>query len=362
MRWGYSTGTCAAAASKAALQRLLTNNDINPVEILLPGGNRVEIPVLNAYLSLDTAVAEVIKDGGDDPDVTNGMSILASVKLLDEPGIVIEGGTGVGKVTKPGLSVAVGKSAINPVPLEMISAAVSEILPPGKGVHIVISAPEGEKIARKTLNARLGIIAGISILGTSGLVRPMSQEAYLNSLIPQIDQAVALGYKNVILTPGGIGARMAKQSGINEEAVVQTSNFIGPMLEACTRRDVKGIILFGHIGKLIKVAAGIFNTHSKVADARNEILAAHAALCGAPVELIEKIMALNTMDASPALLREYQLEPVFGSIARSTSSRCQQLVGEAITIGTVLYTLDGTILACDQNARQLGRKMAWNLQ
>jgi cobalt-precorrin-5B (C1)-methyltransferase len=155
---------------------------------------------------------------------------------------------------------------------------------------------------------------------------------------------------------------MAQQSGLPEEAVVQTSNFIGPMLEACAARNIEGIILFGHIGKLIKVAAGIFNTHSKAADARREILAAHAALLGAPVTLIEKIMDLNTMDASPVLMKEYQFEQVFGSIARAASSRSQQLAGDTITVGTVLYTLDGTILACDNNAKKLGGELSWNLR
>ncbi|NMC27654.1 MAG: cobalamin biosynthesis protein CbiD, partial [Syntrophomonadaceae bacterium] len=206
MRWGYSTGTCAAAASKAALVRLLTDKGLNQVSVLLPGGTRAEIPVARSWKCREGAAAEVVKDGGDDPDVTNGLVIAALVRLLDSSEVVIDGGKGVGKVTKPGLAVSVGKPAINPVPLEMIVNAVREILPPGKGSYITISVPEGERAALKTMNPRLGIVGGISILGTSGLVRPMSQEAYLDSLIPQIDQAIALGHRIIVLTPGGMGA------------------------------------------------------------------------------------------------------------------------------------------------------------
>jgi len=361
MRWGYSTGTCAAAASKAALVRLLSDNGLNQVSILLPGGTRAEIPVARSWKCPGGAAAEVVKDGGDDPDVTNGLVVAALVRLLDSPEVVIEGGKGVGKVTKPGLAVSVGKPAINPVPLEMIRNAVREVLPPGKGLYITISVPEGARAARKTMNPRLGIVGGISILGTSGLVRPMSQEAYLDSLIPQIDQAIALGHRIIVLTPGGMGARLAQQNGLPAEAVVQTSNFIGPMLEASANRGVKGILMFGHIGKIIKVAGGIFNTHSKVADARREIMAAHAAQSGGSIELINRIMSLNTMDESIPLLREYELEQVYRSIVLAVSTRCRQLVGEEITVGTVMYALDGTILARDENAVCLGRELAWNI-
>jgi cobalt-precorrin-5B (C1)-methyltransferase len=361
MRNGYSTGTCAAAASKAALQRLLNDKVIKQVDIILPDGSSIDIPVQTSGLDQNGAIAEVIKDGGDDQDATHGMSIFARVEIIGEPGITICAGSGIGKVTKPGLSVPVGEPAINPIPLKMIRSAVQELLPPGKGVQITIFAPEGEKVAKKTFNSRLGILGGISILGTTGLVRPMSQEAYLDSLVPQINQAIALGHRNLVLTPGGMGARMATQMGIHEDAVVQTSNFIGSMLGECAKQNIEGILLFGHIGKLIKVAGGIFNTHSKVADARREILAAHAALCGAPVSLIKEIMELNTIDASHSLLKKYQLEQVYTSVAQSASSRCKQLLGDGITVGTVLYALDGTILAYDNDAYELGRKLGWNL-
>lgn len=321
----------------------------------------MEIPVEGIITERGKATAQVIKDAGDDPDVTHGISIFSCVELLDKPGIVISGGPGVGTVTKPGLAVGVGEAAINPVPRKMITTALEEVLAPGSGVQVTIFAPEGETLARKTMNPRLGIIGGISILGTSGLVRPMSQEAYLDSLVPQITQALALGHNTVVLTPGGMGARMAAETGIPTEAVIQTSNFVGAMLEECVQHGVEEILLFGHIGKIIKVAGGIFNTHSKVADARSEILAAHAALLGAPLQAIQEIMQVNTMEAAVSLIKNFKLEPVYASLAAAASQRCQARLGEKMTIGTVLYALDGTILGYDETASRLGGKLGWSL-
>ncbi|HWP95266.1 MAG TPA: cobalt-precorrin-5B (C(1))-methyltransferase CbiD [Syntrophomonadaceae bacterium] len=361
LRYGYSTGTCAAAACKAALLKLLNEEDVQKVVITLPVGSSVEIPVKKAILEGAGATAEVVKDAGDDPDVTHGISICSHVELLNKPEIIIMGGQGIGQVTKPGLAVPVGEAAINPVPRKMITTALQELLPTGWGARASISAPEGEKVARKTMNPRLGIMGGISILGTSGLVRPMSQEAYLDSLIPQIRQAQALGHKTLVLTPGGMGARMAAENGIHPEAVVQTSNFIGAMLEECAHHGVEEILLFGHIGKIVKVAGGIFNTHSKVADARREILAVHAALLGAPLKAIQEIMEVNTMDAAVGLITDFHLQAVYASLAAAASQRCQARLGEGIIIGTVLYALDGTILGFDETASKLGGRMGWSL-
>ncbi len=362
IRSGYTTGTSAAAAAHAALELLVNNNKLSNVEVNLPQGGTINIPIKNVTLEDGKATAEVIKDAGDDPDVTNGISIFATVELLAKNEIIIVGGKGVGRVTKPGLSTPVGASAINPVPMKMIKNEINKILPIGKGVKVLVSAPEGERLAAKTLNPRLGIVGGISILGTTGIVRPMSEEAYVDSLIPQINQAMALGHEVLVLTPGGMGANKAAQMGVPEDAVVQTSNFIGIMLEECAKRNVKGILLFGHIGKLIKVAAGIFHTHSKVADGRRETLAAHAAMLGAPKEIIHEIMELNTIDASINLIKEHKLEDVYHSIALWASKRSMELIGENIKIGTMMYSLAGEIIGYDQNALELGRKLGWQVK
>lgn len=357
MRWGYSTGTCAAAASKAALIRLLQDRVAASVRVELPDGHLAEIPVTKSWRTEYGAIARVIKDAGDDPDVTNGISILAEVRLLPAAGIVIKGGAGVGTVTKPGLSVPVGEPAINPVPRSMIERALLPLLPPGQGLKVIISAPGGQRLAKKTLNPRLGIEGGISILGTSGLVRPMSEQAYLDSLIPQINQAMALGYRTLVFTPGGMGAQQISKLGAPADAVVQTSNFVGQMLDAALKRKVRRILLFGHIGKLIKVSAGVFQTHSKIADARRETMAAHLALLGARRELIAEVMKANTIDAVIPLIKADNMEMVYQYLAAAASSHCQQRCENKITVGTAMYALDGSILGYDLTAINLGRRL-----
>ena len=317
----------------------------------------------------DIATAEVIKNGGDDPDITNGTTICASVELLEAdpveiPGenneIILLGGKGVGRVTKPGLSVSVGEPAINPVPRRMIIHEIKKLLPKGR-VKVTISVPEGEKLAKKTFNPRLGIIGGISILGTTGIVRPMSKEAYVDSLIPQIDQTIALGHNVIVLTPGGMGEKKAIELGVPREAIVQTSNFIGTMLEESTKRGIRGIILFGHIGKIIKVAGGIFYTHSKIADGRREILAAHAAMIGASPVLVKEIMELNTIDASIELIKSHSLQEVYNNIARWASKRSLEFLGEELRLGTAIYSLNGDIIGYDAEAVTLGRELGWQV-
>jgi len=213
LKSGYTTGTCASAAAYAALYRLIRGDVLQQVEVDLPRNGRLKIPVKEVILIDGGAVAEVIKDAGDDPDITHGLSIQCAVRLKDDPNIVINGGIGVGKVTRPGLAVAIGEAAINPGPRQMMRNMVNKLLPQGKGAELTIFIPEGEKVAAKTLNPRLGIVGGISILGTSGIVRPMSHEAYIDSLIPQLDQAVAMNQSLVILTPGEMGAKKARQMG-----------------------------------------------------------------------------------------------------------------------------------------------------
>lgn len=386
LRSGYTTGTCAAAAAQAALRHLLNlkeqkNHDFTPkifpihaVSVDLPQGGTINIPIKSIIVEGDIVTAEVIKDGGDDPDITNGASIYATVEILEANSlnkteessgennqIILFGGKGVGMVTKPGLSVPVGEPAINPVPRSMIVHEVKKFLPKGKRVKVTIAVPEGERLAKKTLNPRLGIVGGISILGTTGIVRPMSEEAYVESLIPQIDQAVALGHNLIVLTPGGMGEKKALELGMPREAVVQTSNFIGTMLKESAKRGIKKILLLGHIGKIIKVAGGIFHTHSKIADGRREILAAHAAMLGAPSALIKEIMELNTIDASIELIKTHGLQEVYMTIARWASKRCLEFLGEEIRVGTIMYSLDGEIIGYDEEAVTLGRELGWQV-
>lgn len=405
---GYTTGTCAAAATRAALEMLLHQRYVKQVGVQLPAGMEIAVPVEFIRREHNGVRAAVLKDAGNDPDITHNMEIHAYVELIEEveatevtegaEAVIIIGGDGVGTVTKPGLSVPVGEAAINPVPRDMIRQQAAEMLPEGIGARVTISVPGGEEAAAKTLNPKLGIVGGISIIGTSGIVRPMSDEAYLNSLIPQIDQAVSLGERILVLTPGGMGERMAEKRGVRRQAIVQMSNFVGALAADCGKRaEVDGIVLYGHIGKLIKVAAGIFHTHSRMADARRETLAAYAALAGAPKEVIEQIMQLNTIDAGIEIMEQHHLQTVYRQLAEAVShkvseyiqveaARAQPVVKGAvagqfagrpdgrsdegsvehadvskrpIVVGTVLYALNGDILGYDDSARKLLDTFAW---
>lgn len=346
LRYGITTGACAAAAAKAALITLL-DKPVERVSVPTPIGLRLEVPVKECRkIGSESAVACVVKDSGDDVDVTDGLNIMATVRVTDDGKLAIKGGEGVGIVTKPGLPVPVGEPAINPVPRMMIENALREVLPPGKGVEVSFEVPGGREVAEKTFNPKLGIVGGISILGTTGIVKPYSLEAYRRSIVPQIDVALASGYKCVFLVPGNIGAKFAKQIfNVPEDTIVQTGDFIGYMLRKAVEKGVKNIVLLGHAGKLVKLAAGIFNTHHKVADARMEVLAAYAGAAGAKPQIIDKILHSNTAEEAIALLKEEKLaKPTFDLIAERIRLRCTEKVESKAEISVVIISLDGEIL------------------
>jgi cobalt-precorrin-5B (C1)-methyltransferase len=353
LKYGITTGACAAAAAKAAVIALV-GNPVDRVVIPTPIGLRFEIPVKESKkLSDDAAVATVVKDAGDDIDATDKIEIFATVKLTSDGKVTIKSGKGVGKVTKPGLAVPVGESAINPVPRKMIRDAVKEALPQGKGVEVVIDIPEGEKVAKKTLNAKLGIIGGISVLGTTGVVKPLSMEACRRSLVPQIDVALAEGYTRIFMVPGNIGERITKQLfKAPDEAIVQTGDFMGYMLNKAAEKGVQEIILLGHPGKLVKLAAGIFNTHHKMGDARAEVIAAYAAAVGADSETINRILQSNTTEEAAELLKQANLSrATFDRIAEKVRSRVMERIKEKAKVSVIIVSLDGAVLGMDESAR-----------
>ncbi|MCF8010833.1 MAG: cobalt-precorrin-5B (C(1))-methyltransferase CbiD [Clostridiales bacterium] len=358
LRSGYTTGSCAAAAARAALTVLLEGRKLDKVDINIPGGSTLTLPVKKVVCQAGEAEASIVKDAGDDPDVTNNMEITARV-TLKEGDLSIYGGKGVGTVTRPGLSVPLGEPAINPVPRAMIKYEAVQLLGEKKGASITIEAQGGEQLAEKTLNPKLGIKNGISILGTTGIVKPMSDDAYIRSLVPQIDQVIALGYRFGVLTPGRMGRNKAESLGFYPETVMETSNYIGEMLEQSARKGFEGVILFGHLGKLLKVAAGIFLTHSRLADARRETLAAHAAVLGAEKELVKKIMQLNTAEESVQLLKERGMEEVYNSIASAASRRAVQYCSNSIKVGTILYAFSGGVIGFDKGAVEIGSELGW---
>ncbi len=356
-RWGYTTGTCAAAAAKAALEYLQGGKNITHVEVELPDGSELKVPVKEVKSEGHKVKTEVIKDAGDDLDITHGISVWAEVKLnQDSSEVKLFAGKGIGWVTKPGLSVPVGEPAINPAPRRMIEENLQKLLSPGQGVEVTLEVPEGEALAGRTFNPRLGISGGISLLGTTGRVRPMSREAYLEALIPQIDQSLALGYQEILFTPGGKGHRKAWGRGVPSERIVEVGNFFGEMLDAGTEKELSGVLLWGHLGKMIKLAGGIFNTHSRTADARKEILAAHAAQAGAAQKTINSIMELSTLEASGAILQEAGLESIYFALAEEAAKRCVYRTDHLLRAGVVLYDLEGRILGWNPEAENMGER------
>ncbi len=353
LKYGITTGATAAAAAKAAVIAAL-KEPVDRVVIPTPIGLRFEVPVKSSRkLGKDTAEAIVVKDAGEDIDVTDKMEITATIKLTDDGKITIKSGVGVGKVTKLGLQVPIGEGAINPVPKSMITEAVKEVLPAGRGVEITISAPEGAEIAKKTMNAKLGIAGGVSILGTTGVVKPLSLEACRRSLVPQIDVAIAKGYKRILFVPGNIGERIAKQQfNVPEDAIVQTGDFVGYMLDKAVEKGVKEIIVLGHSGKLVKLAANIFNTHHKVGDARNEVIASYAGAVGTNTKTINELLAANTSDEASEILRQANLlEPTYDRISTRVHQRVSDRVENKIKISVVIVAMDGKVLGMDENAR-----------
>lgn len=315
MRYGFTTGSCAAAAAKAAAYMLLSGRQKNTITIETPKGIPYTADVLEITRGEKAVQCAVRKDGGDDPDITSGALIYAEVSLTDhtrmqatDTRIHIDGGIGVGRVTKQGLDQPVGNAAINHVPREMIAKEVLEVcdLMDYKGnLQVIISVPEGEAIAKQTFNPRLGIVGGISILGTSGIVEPMSNQALLDTIRVELNQRRAEGFDYIAVAPGNYGLDFMKKTyGYDLDKSVKCSNFIGVTIDMAVECGFTRMLLTGHIGKLIKVAGGIMNTHSKEADCRMELLSAFAIHEGAGADVAAKILDCVATEEAVRLLRE----------------------------------------------------------
>lgn len=307
LRCGYTTGTCAAAAAKAASIALLTHNSVNRVDIFTPKGQILHIEVGRCITGNESVLCSVIKDSGDDPDVTNGAEICAEVTLIRE-GIEIAGGKGVGTVTKKGLDQPVGAAAINSVPRKMITQAVKDIAELYEyhgGFRIVISVPQGEELAQKTFNPRIGIVGGISIIGTTGIVEPMSDSALIETIRTEANIRKAEGRGVLVLTVGNYSERFISENKPElGEQCVMCSNFIGDAIDIGVTLGFQDILIYGHIGKMVKLGSGIMNTHSSYADGRMETLIACGAIAGADNAVLCRLSECATTDAALDILAE----------------------------------------------------------
>ena len=359
LRCGYTTGTCAALAAAGAARLLLTGQAPSRLSLRTPKGWVVEVaPVFCRLLEEGGALCAVRKDGGDDADVTHGMLVQAAVVLTPGPGVSIQGGEGVGRVTRPGLDQPVGAAAINRVPRQMIARAVVQELEtaawPG-GARVTISIPGGAETARRTFNPLLGVEGGLSVLGTSGIVEPMSQQAIVGTIEVEARQARQSGAR-LILTPGNYGADFLAAQGLDGMGVpvVRCSNFIGDALDIAAAQRFEQVLLAGHMGKLVKVAGGIMNTHSRQADCRTELFCAHAAAAGASTALCRRLLDAATTDACiPLLDAEGLRDPVLSSLTAAVQTHLERRAAGAFAVGALLFSNQYGLLGLSPQARTL---------
>ena len=357
LRLGYTTGSCAAAAAKAACWMLLSGKKRETISILPPKGFPLDLEVLEISMEPDKVTCAIRKDGGDDPDITSGSLIFAEVSKKPEPGIFIDCGFGVGRVTKRGLDQPVGNAAINSTPRRMIRENLSEVAGTfdySGGFQVIISVPDGEKLAKKTFNPRLGIVGGISILGTTGIVEPMSEKALLDTIRVELNQRKANGCSYVLLTPGNYGSDFIRDFiGIDPRIAVQSSNFIGDTIDMCRELGFRGALLIGHIGKLVKIAGGMMNTHSKYGDCRMEIMGAYAGAAGVSPEVIRDILSCVACDDVLRILGEqggYEktMERIMAKIQDHLTHRADEM-----EIGAMTFSKEYGLLGETPNARDL---------
>ena len=368
LRFGYTTGSCAAGAARGAAELLLGEDEIEEAELMTPKGILLHLELLDMKRDENAASCAVRKDAGDDPDTTNGILVYAKVEKFQirsdmEDRIIIDGGTGVGRVTKPGLSQKIGEAAINPVPRAMILQAVEEIADRYHyegGLKVTISVPEGEKIARKTFNPRLGIVGGISILGTSGIVEPMSEKALIDSIRVEMSQHAAMGEQYMLVTPGNYGADYLREHmALPFEKNIKCSNYVGETIDMAIDMGVKGILFISHIGKFVKVAAGIMNTHSHSADARMEVLCANAIRAGGDLACARSILQCNTTDEALRVLDEnHILRETMKEITDRIQFYLDHRSYQQILLGAVIFSNECGYLGQTEHAAELINKIS----
>ena len=362
LRYGWTTGSCAAAAAKAAAQMLFSGEEIRQVRLMTPKGIELYLDVEDVTRMPDRVQCAVRKYSGDDPDVTDGLLVYAKVEKDAEESfglrVILDGGTGVGRVTKPGLEQQIGQAAINKVPRRMITEEVERICRAcgycGE-MKVTISIPDGEETAKKTFNPRLGIVGGLSVLGTSGIVEPMSEKALTDTIYLEMKMLRESGYSCCYAVPGNYGMDfLTDQLGINPDLAVKCSNYVGDTIDDAKLLGMKGLLLIGHVGKFIKLAAGVMNTHSRTADCRMEVFASHAAMAGADAAVVKEIMAcLNTTEAVKILKNRGLLQDIMKTVMERITFYLRQRAGGELETGAVVFSGEEGILGQTENAERL---------
>ena len=358
LRLGYTTGSCAAAAAKAAAYMLLSGQTLTQVSLLTPKGITLYLDVEYIEKSQGQVSCAIQKDSGDDPDITDGVYVYATVKHSAGTGLSLGGGEGVGRVTKKGLEQEIEAAAINKVPRHMILEAVEEQRAQfdcKEGLEILISIPEGQKLAVKTFNPRLGIEGGISVLGTSGIVEPMSEKALTDTIYLEMKFLKENGHDWCYIVPGNYGSDFLTETlGYNGALAVKCSNYIGETIDAAVSLGMKGILFIGHAGKLIKLAAGVMNTHSRQADCRMEVLSSHAAMKGASGAEVERIMNCTTTTEAIEFLKELGiLDIAMESIVSRIDFYLKQRAGSELKIGAIMFSKEEGILCETSDTEKL---------
>ena len=350
LRNGFTTGTCATAAAKASLSCIMNKKNTDSVDVKIPRGDSLNIKIHRCDFSDIRATCSVIKDGGDDPDVTHGAEIVVELELTDNIGqIEIDGGLGVGIVTKPGLGLELNKAAINPVPKKMIKQNITEIgfeILQRHGIKIIISVPRGAELAPKTDNPRLGIIGGISILGTSGIVVPFSTASYAAAIRQNLDVAIAAKDRTVVLTTGSRSEEFARRMWqLPDHCFVQIGDFVGYAVQQCAKKEIKNAHIVGFIGKLAKMATGVKQTHVKGSKVDMRFLAELAAKCNAEQSVITEILAANTARHVSDIIKRCKIDGFFQEICDNVYEHMRGFSEDKVSIQVIMFDFDGAVLA-----------------